>query len=411
MSFPDQSDGTVLPSAETGRNYLLYVHVPYCLSLCPFCSFHRVKFERNNASQYFASLRQEIRFHEELGYSFDELYVGGGTPTVLPDELAQTITALRHRHPLSSVSVETNPDHLQSNAVASLSKAGVNRLSVGVQSFDDSLLKAMRRYDAYGSGVEIIKRLVNIRGTFDTLNVDMIFNLPRQTESSLRRDLDILVDEINADQVSFYPLMSSDITLERISRTMGSSDTSNEHAFYDLIVERLLQAGYERSSAWCFSRHSGMIDEYIVDRDEYVGLGSGAFSYVNGSLFASSFSIGKYMQMVAEGGSGSVSRRSLSARDQMRYYLLMRLFSGSLDKLDAEAKFNRKFQRTLWAELAALQSVRAVRDAGATLELTERGFYLWVVLMREFFSGINNLREQVRHDTPLVRATENTNDG
>ena len=94
----------------------------------------------------------------------------------------------------------------------------------------------------------------------------------------------------------------------------------------------------------------------------------------------------------------------------MRYYLLMRLFSGSLDKAQAEGRFDGTFQRKLWPELAALQSIRAVRDRGDRFELSERGYYLWVVLMREFFSGINLLREQSRHDIarelPVVRNTE-----
>lgn len=410
MSFPDVSDDTMLPDADPDTKYLLYLHVPYCISLCPFCSFHRVKFDRDNALHYFECLRREIVLHEDKGYQFDELYVGGGTPTVLPAELFRTISEVRERHPVSGISVETNPDHLKLDAVQHLVDAGITRLSVGVQSFDDILLKAMQRFDAYGSGKDIARRLARVRDVFDTVNVDMIFNLPGQTESSLGRDLDILINEIAADQVSFYPLMSSDITRDRMSRTMGRVESKNEHRFYRAIVERMLQAGYTRSSAWCFSREQGMYDEYIAQRDEYVGLGSGAFSYVQGSFYASTFAIGHYMQMVESGDSGTVSRRSLSERDEMRYYLLMRLFSGTLDKLQAERKFEDRFRQKLWPELTALQSVRAIRDTGDRLELTERGFYLWVVLMREFFSGINTLREQVRHnrvgESPAMSATE-----
>lgn len=410
MVFPNVSDSTMLPAADPSRHYLLYLHVPYCISLCPFCSFHRVKFERNSASRYFGCLRREIALHEEKGYRFDELYFGGGTPTVLPDELCRTIGELRERHPVTGISVETNPDHLQSVAVRRLADAGVTRLSVGVQSFDDTLLKAMQRYHAYGSGSQIVERLQQVRGVFETVNVDMIFNLPAQTEASLRRDLDILVDEIAADQVSFYPLMSSDTTRDRMNRTMGGVESTNEHKFYRLIVERMLEAGYIRSSAWCFSRERGMYDEYIADRSEYIGLGSGAFSYIQGSFYASTFAISHYMQMVESGNSGTVSRRALSERDRMRYYLLMRLFTGALDKTQAEREFDGGFQHKLWPELTALQSARAIRENAESLELTERGYYLWVVLMREFFGGINALREDVRHninrERPALSATE-----
>ncbi len=410
MAFPETSDATTLPAADPDKSYLLYLHVPYCISLCPFCSFHRVRFDHDSATGYFDCLRHEVRLHEVLGYRFDELYVGGGTPTVLPAELFRTISEVRERHSITSVSVETNPDHLRPDSLQLLQDAGVNRLSVGVQSFDDDLLKAMHRYEAYGSGAETARRIKQASGSFDTLNVDMIFNLPQQTAASLRRDLDILLDDVGADQVSFYPLMSSDSTRTLMSRTMGQVGSEHEREYYETIVERMLNAGYKRASAWCFSRDPGMLDEYVIDHDEYVGLGSGAFSYVAGSLYASTFAIDHYNRLVSSGSSGTVNRRALSQRDQMRYYLLMRMFGGSLDKKQAEARFDGRFEKTLWPELMALQSVAAIRDEGETLQLTERGFYLWVVLMREFFGGVNNLREQVRHETvqerPALRATE-----
>ena len=110
--------------------------------------------------------------------------------------------------------------------------------------------------------------------------------------------------------------------------------------------------GYQRSSAWCFSRKAGMFDEYIVEHDEYLGLGSGAFSYLAGSLFASTFSIEHYLDLVDGGATGTVRRRDLSERDEMRYYLLIKLFGGTLDLAAAEARFDGRFQRTLWPELA-----------------------------------------------------------
>ena len=141
-----------------------------------------------------------------------------------------------------------------------------------------------------------------------------------------------------------------------------------------------------------------MSDEYIVDREQYVGLGSGAFSYLGGALYSSTFSIGEYERMVDEGQTGTVFRQRLNAQDQKRYYLLMELFGGRLDKRQAERRFGRGFERALWRELAALKVLGALRDRGEYLELTERGNYLWVVMMREFFSGVNRLREKMRHE-------------
>ena len=275
--------------------------------------------------------------------------------------------------------------------------AGVNRVSVGVQSFDDALLAEMQRLEPYGSGVEIAARLKNQRGSFDTLNVDMIFNFPHQTEESLDRDLDMLISDIEADQVSWYPLMTAASTRRAMLKDMGRVDYSRERRFYARIVARMSEAGYRRDSAWCFSRKPGLVDEYIVDHDEYVGLGSGAFSYLQGSLYASTFSLNHYARLVASGKPGLTLRRELSERDRMRYYLLMRLFSGSLDLDAARERFDGDFEKRLRPEFMALKAIGAIRLDGATLRLTERGYYLWVMMMREFFAGVSDLRDEMRH--------------
>lgn len=397
LSLTESPAGTDLPAPANDQSYLLYLHIPYCVVLCPFCSFHRVEFKRNDTQEYFAQLRREIELVTDKGYRFDELYVGGGTPTVMPDELIETLELLRKLHPLTSLSIETNPDDLAYDGLLQLRDAGVTRLSVGVQSFDDELLKQMQRYEKYGSGARIRERLQRTEGVFDTLNVDLIFNFPRQTEASLRKDLDVLIDQIGIDQASFYPLMSVQSTRKKMLQTVGSVDYSRERRLYEIIAERMLDAGYTRASAWCFSRKPAMFDEYIAEREEYVGLGSGAFSYVDGGLFASTFSINHYKRLVESGRTGTVCRRGMTERDQMRYYLLMRLFSGALDMAAAEQRFGGRFQRLLRPELVVLRSIGAIRRSGGRLTLTESGCYLWVMMMREFFTGVNMLREQMRH--------------
>ena len=368
LSLTESPTGTDLPAPAPDRSYLLYLHIPYCVVLCPFCSFHRVEFKRSGAQVYFEALRREIELVSSRGYRFDELYVGGGTPTVMPDELIKTLELLRDRHALSSLSVETNPDDLAHDGLLRLRDAGVTRLSVGVQSFDDELLRQMQRYEKYGSGSLIQERLRRAEGVFDTLNVDLIFNFPKQTEASLHRDLDILIDEIGVDQASFYPLMGVQSTRKRMQRTVGIVDYSRERRLYEIIAERMLGAGYKRASAWCFSRKPGMFDEYIVEREEYLGLGSGAFSYLDGGLYASSFSINHYKRLVEAGKTGTVCRRDMTERDQMRYFLLMRLFSGALETAAADRRFQGRFQRGLWPELIALRTIGAVRRSGGAFD-------------------------------------------
>ncbi|MDE2148464.1 MAG: coproporphyrinogen III oxidase family protein [Gammaproteobacteria bacterium] len=395
LTFPEDAGGSPpVPPPLPGRRYLLYAHVPFCERLCPYCSFHRVQFRSDKAARYFRALRDEIRHYRESGYTFSEVYVGGGTPTVCVEELAATLALIRGNWPVREISVETNPNHLTQPVIDTLLAAGVRRLSVGVQSFDDGLLKAMDRYAAYGSGAAIAARLQDLRGAFGTLNADMIFNLPGQSRASLERDLDIL-REIDIDQVSFYPLMVADSSRRRMARTMGQVDYRNEETGYRLIRQRLGPT-HPPSTVWTFSRGDRMIDEYIVGRDEYVGVGSGAFSYLRGSLYATSFSLNQYERLIDRQGFGVTRQRTYSRRWQLRYHLLMALFGLRLHRDRDLRQFGAGCFRALWKELTALRLLGAIRRTPDGYALTDRGMYLWLVMMRRFFTTVNNFRDQMR---------------
>src|SRR5512141_2333813 len=191
MRFAEDDASDVMPTAPAGPCQL-YVHVPFCEVLCPFCSFHRVRYNPSKTRRYFDALRREIRLYHDLGFRFSDVYVGGGTPTVDTDELLETLDLVRNLAPVRAMSIETNPNHLEPAVLQRYRDAGVTRLSVGVQSFDDGLLAGMDRLEKYGSGAVIRERLAAAHGIFPTLNVDMIFNLPGQTLAMLETDLAML---------------------------------------------------------------------------------------------------------------------------------------------------------------------------------------------------------------------------
>lgn len=384
-----------VPEGDPSRQLMLYLHVPFCEVLCPFCSFHRVRYREDRAKRYFKALRREIRLAHAAGFRFGEVYVGGGTPTVDPPELARTIELVRELNPIGRVSIETNPDDLVADRLAVLKDAGVDRLSVGVQSLDDGLLEEMQRREKYGSGQRIRDRLERAQGMFDTLNVDLIFNLPHQTTASLRRDIDQLTREIGVDQVSFYPLMGSKTTKLAMRKRMGRVNYRREKRLYNEILDHL-PTDYRPSSAWCFSRRADAIDEYIIEHDDYVGLGSGAMSYFHGTLYAASFSINRYLRLVESDHSGITRFSRFKPRDQMRYYFLMRFFGLRVNKAAAERYWDGRFERTLWQDFAAFKLIGAIRDDGEDWRLTRKGMYLWVLMMREFFIAVSNFRDLMR---------------
>lgn len=388
-----------LPGPVEGRNYMLYVHIPFCTKLCPYCSFNRFPFSQERAKPYFESLMAEMQMVADLGYDFQSMYIGGGTPTVMIAELCDVIDQARSLFSIKEVSCETNPDHLIPSIIEPL-QGRVQRLSVGVQSFDDSLLKQMERYDKYGSGEATLARIKEAEGAFHSLNVDMIFNFPSQTPDMLRRDVEML-NESGCNQTTFYPLMASPVVRESLKRSVGVVSYAREHELFRVLDAGLAEK-FSPASAWTFSRTGGgMIDEYIVDYEDYVGIGSGAFSFLDGTLWSNTFSLSEYGRRIGEGKMSAVARREFSERERMRYRFMMGLFGLELDKLAFKRDFGVEIERALSTETMFMRAVGAYDiDDVQRITLTPKGRYLLVVMMREFFIGVNGVRDQARAGLP-----------
>ncbi len=343
---------------------MLYMHIPFCERLCPYCSFNRFPFEEGKARKYFENLRTEMDMVARLGYDFDSLYVGGGTPTILIDELVATINKARDMFSITDVSSETNPNHLLPEYIEKLDGV-VQRLSVGVQSFDDGLLKQMDRYDKYGSAEQILNRIIDVAdaNVFKSLNVDMIFNFPAQNEEMLINDVAAIL-ESRTNQATFYPLMASPAVEKSLAATVGKVDYAGEKAFYDIICEALTggdNPAFTFGDAWTFNDvASSMIDEYIIDYEEYPALGSGGMS------FPRQQTVREHVQH--QGSTTSVSRpeavcsrmTTFSKRDHMRYRFMMQLFGLRLDKKAWERDFGCSVAAGLPAEYAFFKASGAI---------------------------------------------------
>ena len=435
----NRTTDTHVPGPQPGKHYMLYMHVPFCTKLCPYCSFNRFPFSEKRAVPYFESMRKEMRMLYDLGYDFDSVYVGGGTPTVMIDELCATIDLARELFSVKEVSSETNPNHLVPEILEKL-EGRVQRLSVGVQSFDDGLLKQMDRYEKYGCADEIVERIQLATPYFVSMNADMIFNFPAQTEDMLIHDVERIV-ESGCTQTTFYPLMASPSVERQLAKTVGKVDYDREQRFYE-IIDELLTGGsnplFTHSSAWTYNRHDydagstthagfsnknrqgargasedvaaepldepsngGMIDEYVVQYEEYPAIGSGGITYLGSSLYVNTFSLREYGQAIEEGRMSLMGRTDFNIHDRMRYRFLMQLFGLRLDKLQWERDFGMTVENGLPVEMAFMKLAGAfATDTPEEITLTPKGRYLTVAMMRQFFIGVNNLRDQARAALP-----------
>ena len=398
-----------IPGPKPGQPYMLYAHIPFCERLCPYCSFNRFPFSEKRAVPYFKNLRRELMMVKELGYDFDSLYIGGGTPTIMLDELCDFIDLAKREFSIKEVSCETNPNHLTLPYLEKL-QGRVDRMSVGVQSFDDDLLRQMDRYEKYGDGKTILESIKVAAPYFKSLNVDMIFNFPAQTEEVLRRDLEMVI-ESGTSQTTFYPLMASPSVEKSLARTVGKVDYDREQHFYEIISETLAggaNAPFEHGSAWTFNKREAsvapedaMIDEYIVDYEEYPAIGSGGMTYLGDTQYVNTFSIRDYNAAIESGRMSVMVKATFSKHNRMRYRFMMQLFGLRLDKKQWERDFGCSVAGGLQVEYAFMKISGAFdRDDDECITLTPKGRYLMVVMMRQFFIGVNNLRDQARAALP-----------
>jgi menaquinone C8-methyltransferase len=373
-----------------GEELSLYIHIPFCRKLCPFCCFNRYLFQEEKARAYFINLRKELDIYISKGFTFSSFYFGGGTPTIMMDELIAFIDYLKQKFPVKEISLETTPYELTPETITVLKGAGIKRLSLGVQSFNDEMLKSMGRVVCMGK--ESKERILLAQGQFPTVNIDLIFNFPFQTTEIFKSDI-ATFKKLGIDQVTFYPLMPSPHKKSALERKFAKVDPSREKQYYNIILQDVYRQGYQASTVWCFSRGSHMFDEYIVDYADYIGIGSGSASLVNGIFYVNSFSLERYDAMLKNGRLPIVRWRHLTEKEYLRYYLLTKLFGTRINKAQFSQQFGSDIYRKLGLELRLLKISGAVSEKGQEIVVTQKGMFIVSTMMREFFASLNTLRE------------------
>lgn len=385
------------PEPQPGHQYLLYAHIPFCKTLCSYCTFHRFLFKEHKAREYFINLRKEMDYVKALGYDFTSMYIGGGTTTILEEELIRTIEHARTLFPgIKEVSCETDPLQIATPTFRNL-KGLVDRMSIGVQSFNDDILKMTERYDKFGSGALIYERLQEALELFPTTNVDMIFGFRGQNLEMLQRDMDLLV-ELNPRQITTYPLMVTSQTRKSVKQTIAAKgiELADQYA----VIMNTLGNHYRQLTSWTFGRtHDEGFDEYVVDHDEYLGVGSGAFSFLGSSLYVNTFSLLRYNERIKAGMTGVERRRNFDKHAVLQYRLLLGLFSARLSRKYFREVHGVDLDKALFKEMLGLRIAGAIKDNPEdpdNLIVTDAGKFLGLVMMKAFYSGMDNVRAELR---------------
>lgn len=388
---------------DPNMSYMLYAHIPFCHTFCPYCSFHKYAYDKNLAKEYFNNLRQEMKQIHTLGYKFNSMYVGGGTTLIDEDELIKTLELAKKLFNIDEISCESDPSHIEPTNLKRF-KGLIDRISIGVQSFNDDILKRVGRYEKFGSSTNLVKKLKDAVNILPVTSIDLIFNFPNQTKDMLLNDIN-LAKSIEAQQITFYPLMKSNLTKAKIASSLGNSYKDNEYEFYSIIEENFKD--YHKNNAWSYAKEkTSLNDEYVSSNHEYLGIGSGGFSFLGGELFVNAFNLQKYNEKIQNGKSSIIARCEFNLKERIKYLFLTEIFSGFIDIDKFNQTNNTNLLKILNLELKLLDIIGAIKIQNNSIKSTQFGRYLWLSLMKEFYTGMDKVRAIFKNDAKLKNSSK-----
>lgn len=270
----------------------VYIHIPFCKSKCKYCSF--VSFVENDCiNSYIKALFDEIkyRYNNEL---IRTLYFGGGTPSVLQIEYIEKIFSCFKYSNTAEITLEINPDDSDLNYLKNLKSLGINRLSFGVQSFNEQILQEIGRRHA---SKDVFKAIENSRDAgFENISIDLIYGLPEQTLGILKNDIENAID-LEIEHISTYGLKIEEPSFYYFHTPKNIPDDDLQTDMYIMINENLKSAGFNRYEISNFTKsgHESRHNMNYWNNAEYYGFGVSAHGYEKGIRYSNFSDIKKYI--------------------------------------------------------------------------------------------------------------------
>lgn len=346
----------------------IYVHIPFCKSRCAYCSFVSST-DLSGQKTYVAALLREIE--RRAGFDADTVYIGGGTPSTLYRGAISTILqALRAHNRIADgaeITIEANPDSASDEFFAECRDAGVNRISLGLQTTSDTLLRGIGRIHTFARFTEAFERA---KRADMRINVDLMLGLPDQTERDALDSLETVL-RFDPGHISLYALSVEENTP---LYTRGYvPDTDAQAAMYDACRQRMLSADYMRYEVSNFAR-KGQESRHNLKywtMQPYLGLGAAAHSFDGHTRFSNTENVSAYMV----GQSGSAVRETDDDLREECIMLALRTAKG-LDLSAYRARFGHDLLQEKKTEIERLVSEAFIRISDGYLRLTDAAFYV-----------------------------------
>lgn len=331
-----KTDPFKTPLSQAG----LYIHIPFCLSKCGYCSFSSIK-SINLIPEYLAALKKEIKYYRKIFSSFDTVYLGGGTPSLLSIQQLETIfKAINKSYKIdlhAEITMEVNPGDASLEYFQSLRSLGINRLNIGIQSFDNHILKFLGR--RHNSAEAIIAVNNSRKAGFDNIGFDLIYGIPGQNislwKNTIQQALSYVPEHISCYQLSLET--GTPLYREYALQGINLPAEKEQLKFFHATADELVNAGYVHYEISNFTRKDNLKSKHNTkywQHTPYLGLGPAAHSFLDNKRWWNKAAVKTYLKEIAAGKMPVENTEILSA-EQLQ---LEALFLGLRTKTGIDLK-------------------------------------------------------------------------
>ncbi len=359
----------------------LYLHIPFCVRKCAYCDFYSGAQSAQTRRRYVQALCKHLAAVscDTQDFTVDTVYFGGGTPTLLDGEdfgaVLDTVRGHFHLEAGAEITAECNPVTNADGLMESLLAAGVNRLSIGLQSANETELRLLGRPHGYQAFCETYAAAR--RAGFDNISVDLMFGIPSQTAESFAHTVDTVL-ALSPEHISAYGLRIEEGTpFDGMRNSLALPSEDEEAEMAELVADRLLQAGYEHyeiSNYAKMGRRSRHNMRYWLG-DDYLGFGPAAHSYFKGVRFETAPDLSAYLTLVERGDFDDLRQNEtvIVGKEQMDEYVMlrMRLFDG-IDLADFSHRYGTFFEN-VYGDVTPLARGGFLTVTDGRMAFTERG--------------------------------------
>lgn len=369
FTFKNEYD-RILPFMEC-KNLGLYVHIPFCKSICDFCPYCKVRYSADLCDKYIDALIKEI--HIVGGQNTEKktvtsLYFGGGTPALAATRIKEIVDALNEHFIITDgIGLELHPDNVNVETLQILKDAGVTKISIGIQSFCDKYQKILGRKKIDTSAM--LSALAAV--PFETVSMDFIFALPGQTYNDLKSDIDTAFS-LGANHIAIYPFIDFTFTKSPVV----AMPKKEKRQLLDAITQYCLSKGYLRDSIWTFSSKPNAKYSSMT-RDNFLGFGCSATSLFKEQFKINTFNVESYCERIASNDLATSLTIRFTKRQRMIYWLFWTAYSTKVNTKDFEKFFGVPLKKMYGFELWISKRLGFVKEYNGIYEMTLKGAFYY----------------------------------